>query len=70
MAKLQTSVFEYLQNPKIAVAIRVFSMTVVANITEGQPDMRRELKLILEDQLPYGTAAFKSRARKVLKQIE
>ena len=61
--------FEYLQNPKIAVAIRVFSMTVLANVIEDQPDMKKELKLILEDQLPYGTAAFKNRGIKVLKKI-
>jgi len=61
--------FEYLQNPKIAVAIRVFSMTVLSNVIEGQPEMKRELKLILEDQLPYGSAAFKSRGIKVLKKI-
>jgi hypothetical protein len=61
--------FEYLRNPKIAVAIRVFSMTVLANVIDDQPDMKKELKLILEDQLPYGSAAFKSRAGKVLKKI-
>jgi hypothetical protein len=53
----------------MAVAIRVFSMTVLANVIEDQPDMRRELKLILEDQLPYGSSAFKSRGNKVLKKI-
>jgi|SRR5688572_32069780 len=62
--------FEYLQNRKVAVAIRVFSMTVLANISQSQPDMKKELKLILEDQLPYGTAAFKSRGMKVLTALD
>jgi hypothetical protein len=44
-------------------------MTVLANIIDDQPDMKKELKLILEDQLPYGSAAFKSRGNKVLKKI-
>jgi len=61
--------FEYLQNPKIAVAIRVFSITVLTKVIEDHPDMKKELKLILEDQLPYGTAAFKNRGIKVLKKI-
>ena len=61
--------FDYLQDPKVAVAIRVFSMTVLANISVDQPDIKKELKLILEDHLPFGTAAFKSRATKVLKAL-
>ena len=61
--------FEYLQDPTVAVAIRVFSMTVLTNIIRDQPDMKKELRLILEDQLPYGTAAFKNRGMKVLKTL-
>jgi hypothetical protein len=61
--------FMYLQNPKVGVAIRVFSMTVLHKIVQDQPDLKKELKIILEDQLPYGTAAFKSRAVKVLRSL-
>ena len=61
--------FSYLQDPKIAVAIRVFSMTVLDNIIHDQPDMQKELKLILEDQMPYGSAAFKSRGMRILKRL-
>ena len=31
--------------------------------------MKNELRMILEDNFPYGSAAFKSRAKKVLKEI-
>ena len=62
--------FAYLQNPKQAVAIRVFSMSVLANICVHEPELKQELKIILEDQLPFGTAGFKSRATKVLKMLE
>jgi hypothetical protein len=61
--------FRYLQDPKVAVAIRVFSMTVLDNIINDQPDIQKELKLILEDQMPYGSAAFKNRAMKILKRL-
>lgn len=61
--------FEYLQDRKTAVAIRVFSMTTLSHIIKDQPDMKKELRMILEDQLPYGSPAFKSRAKKVLKEI-
>lgn len=61
--------FMYLQDSNVAVAIRVFSMTVLQKIIADQPDLKNELKMILEDQLPYGTAAFKNRAMKVLKSV-
>lgn len=61
--------FRYIQDRKVAIAIRVFSMTVLNNITRGMPELRNELKLILEDQVLQSSAAFRSRGRKVLKEI-
>jgi hypothetical protein len=61
--------FEFLQNRKEAVAVRVFSMTVIFNLTRENPELKRELQIIIEDEMPYGTAAFRSRAIKVLKQL-
>lgn len=61
--------FEYLQDRRTAIAIRVFSMTTLSHIIKDQPDMKNELRMILEDNFPYGSAAFKSRAKKVLKEI-
>jgi len=62
--------FALLESNKEPIAIKVFSMTVLGNICEKEPDLGQELKLIIEDQLPYGSAGFKSRAKKVLKKIE
>lgn len=58
--------FAFVANPSEAPAIRAFAMTVADNLTRSNPDMRRELHLILEDQLSYATPAFTSRARKIL----
>lgn len=48
------------------VAVRVFAMTVAANIAKGEPDLLGELKLIVEKHLPHTTAGFRARARRVL----
>jgi len=61
--------FEFFQNPREPVAVRVFSMSVLARIAEDQPELKNELKIMIEDQLPFGTAGFLSRARRVLKQL-
>ncbi|MBX2840868.1 MAG: hypothetical protein KTR26_03800 [Flammeovirgaceae bacterium] len=61
--------FEFLQSNKETIAIKVFSMTVLFNITKSIPELKNELKVIIEDQMPYGSAGFKSRGRKILKQL-
>jgi hypothetical protein len=62
--------FNYLGNRKEPVAVRVFSMTVLSHITRNEPELKRELGIIIEDHLPYATPGFVSRARKVLKEIK
>lgn len=62
--------FRYLQDKKQPVAIRVFAMTVLGRLTKDLPDLKRELRIIIEDQLPYSSAGFISRARKVTKGLD
>jgi len=52
------------------VAVRIFSMSVLADIARDHPDLKNELILLIEDQLPYGSAGFLSRARRVLTQLK
>ena len=62
--------FGFLTDAKEPVAIRVFAMTVLANIATEAPDLKNELVTIIEDQLPFASAGFLSRSRKVLKQLK
>lgn len=61
--------FTFLADTKEPVAIRAFAMTVLANIAREVPELKNELIPIIEDQLPYASAGFLSRSRKVLKQL-
>ena len=61
--------FEYLSNTKEPIAVRVFSMTVLANIAKENPALKNEIIPIIEDQLPFGSAGFRSRGMKVLKTL-
>jgi hypothetical protein len=62
--------FHYLLDKKEAVAVKVFSMTVLSHIVRNEPELKHELRIIIEDYLPYATPGFISRARKVLKEID
>lgn len=61
--------FRFLESPTEALAVKVFSMSVLGNLAAIYPDIKPELKLVIEEQLPHQTAGFKSRAKKVLKMI-
>jgi hypothetical protein len=61
--------FGYLTDPKEAIATKVFSMTVLASLVGGIPELKKELKIVIEDQMPYGSAGFISRGKKVLKEL-
>ena len=62
--------FNYLQSPKEAVAIKAFSMTVLGNLVKKYPEIKNELKYVIEEQFADQTAGFRSRGKKILKAIE
>ena len=62
--------FKFLDNNQEPVAVRVFSMTVLLNIVKKVPELKDELKFMVEDHLPYGTSGFKNRGLKTLKALE
>ncbi len=58
--------YQYLTSPKKPIAIRVFAMTVLVNICKHLPELKQELQIAIEDQLPFGSAGFVSRGKKSL----
>ena len=61
--------FNFLTDKNETIAVKCFSISALASIAEANPDIKSELKLIIEDQLPYASAGFRSRARRVIRQI-
>ena len=68
--EIMDTCFTFLESPTEALAVKVFSMTVLAKLARYYPEIKAELKLIIEDQLPHQTAGYKSRAKKILKQLD
>jgi hypothetical protein len=61
--------FNYLKNHSEAIAIKVFSMTIIHNLIKDYPELKEELRFILEEQMPFQSAGFRSRAGKILKDL-
>lgn len=68
-SKLIDILFELLSDPKEESAVKAFAMTVAYNVVKLYPELGQELKIIIEDQLPYATPSFKSRAKRIINKL-
>jgi hypothetical protein len=69
LGKLTGTAFEFLSDHKQSVAIRVFSIDILVNIGKRYPDIKFELKTILESVIPEGSAGLRAKCRKTLKTL-
>ena len=61
--------FEYIADPQEKVAIKAFSLSILQNLSRQYPEIKQELKTIIEDRWDYETPAFRSRAKKIMKEL-
>lgn len=62
--------YQYFENKSNPIAVRVFAMSFLSKIALKYPEFREELILLIEDEMPYASPAFKSRGMKVLKLLK
>ncbi len=67
--EVMNACFSFIESPSSPVAIKAFSLTTLFNLSKIYPEIKDELKLIIEDRWDTETPAFKSRGRKILKEI-
>ena len=61
--------FDYISSPAEAIAVKAFALTVLHNLSKQYPEIKPELRTIIENRWDYESAAFKSRAKKILKNL-
>ena len=59
--------FTLFTDPSESIAVKVFSMTALRKVAVAIPELKKEVIVVIEDQYEYGSAAFRSRARRELK---
>lgn len=64
-AKIISICFDYLQSKSESIAVKAFSITVLLKIIDTEPALLNELRIIVEDQLPYASPGFISSAKKL-----
>jgi hypothetical protein len=59
--------FRYISSAHEPVAVKAFSLTILQNLSQQYPEIKNEVKLIIEERWPHESAAFRNRARKFMK---
>jgi len=62
--------FEFISSLTEPIAVRTFSMSVLATIALEEPILRKEFEIVVRQVFPYATPAFRARAKKYLKNTE
>jgi hypothetical protein len=65
--EVMNACFGFIEDPSTAAAIKAFSLTTLFNLSKHYPEIKPELKLIIEERWDTETAAFRSRGKKILK---
>lgn len=61
--------FAFLSNATEPIAIRAHSMQVLFEVCKIEPDLGPELQMIIEEHLPYSSAGFRSRGKRIIKAL-
>lgn len=69
LTQLMNFGFDWLMNPKEAIAQRAFAMTTLYRISDVVPEIKHELKVTIEAQTEFGSSGFKNRAKHILKML-
>jgi hypothetical protein len=61
--------FKWISDPECTVAVKVYSMQILENMVKIYPELKSELRDVIEDQFNKNSAGFKSRGGKILKSL-
>lgn len=67
--EVMNACFQFVETPATPAAIKAFSLTTLYNLSKLYPEIKPELKLIIEELWDNETAAFKSRGKKILSNL-
>lgn len=61
--------FGFIQSNEEPVAVKAFSLSILEKLLPLYPDIGNELKLVIEERWEHETAAFRSRAKRIMKKF-
>ena len=70
LARLFDCCMSLLADPNEMVAVQAYSMTILSRICSRHPELVTEVNLVIEQGRPHGTAAYRARGRRTLRELE
>jgi len=67
--EVMNTCFHFIETPSTPIAVKAFSLTTLYNLSKYYPEIKQELKLIIEENWDTETAAFRARGKKILALI-
>jgi hypothetical protein len=61
--------FKWMLDPKISVSTKNYSLFALYNLSKKHPELKNELKIVIEDQLNKNSTSFEKRAKKILAEL-
>jgi len=68
-AEVIDELFRWLINGRTITMTKSYAASALQNLTRKYPDLKKELKLVLEDQLDKNGVSFRKRAAKILLEL-
>ena len=62
--------FGYMVSELYPVAVKVYSMQILYNHVLIYPELKEELKTVIQDQIDNNSVGFKSRGKRIIAQLE
>lgn len=68
-ASIIDSCFTLVTNKKTAIAVKAFSLGVLEKMTKLYPELKNELRAVIEDLLPKASSGLKNRCQHILRRL-
>jgi len=67
--QIMNDCFEFVSSPSEKPAVKADALTILHHLSKIYPEIKGELRTIIEDRWDLETAAFRSRGRKILNKL-
>lgn len=61
--------FDYLSSAREPIAVKNYAMDLLLQMLDTYPELGAEMKTIVENQMPFGSAGFRSKGSKIIRTI-
>jgi hypothetical protein len=70
LGKLVNTAYRFMLKSDSPIAVKVFAMSTLANITKKEPGLRNELRDAVKELMKEGSGAIIARGKMILKQLD